>query len=75
LVLVPILSKNDTRQEDLSNADLGYVALHLYEVPRMYKFIQAAITDAQLGLAESGIPIGSVLVHKGVIIGRGHCLR
>jgi creatinine deaminase len=41
----------------------------------MYKFIQAAITDAQLGLAESGIPIGSVLVHKGVIIGRGHCLR
>ena len=41
----------------------------------MTSYIQAAITEAQLGLAEGGIPIGSVLVHKGVIIGRGHNRR
>ena len=38
-------------------------------------FMQAAIDEAQKGLAEGGIPIGSVLVHKGVIIGRGHNRR
>ena len=38
-------------------------------------FLQAAIDEAQQGLAEGGIPIGSVLVHKGQIIGRGHNRR
>jgi len=38
-------------------------------------FLQAAIEEAQQGLAEGGIPIGSVLVHRGVIIGRGHNRR
>lgn len=38
-------------------------------------FMQAAIAEAQLGLAEGGIPIGSVLVHQGQIIGRGHNQR
>lgn len=38
-------------------------------------FMQAAIAQAQLGLAEGGIPIGSVLVHQGQIIGRGHNQR
>jgi cytosine deaminase len=37
--------------------------------------MQAAINEAQLGLEEGGIPIGSVLVHRGVIIGRGHNRR
>ncbi|QBG37285.1 nucleoside deaminase [Litorilituus sediminis] len=41
----------------------------------MDKFMQAAIEEAKLGLAEGGIPIGSVLVHKGKIIGRGHNKR
>lgn len=41
----------------------------------MDKFMQAAIEEAQLGLAEGGIPIGSVIVHKGKIIGRGHNRR
>lgn len=41
----------------------------------MDKFMQAAIEEAKLGLAEGGIPIGSVLVHKGQIIGRGHNKR
>ena len=35
----------------------------------------AAIAEAEAGLAEGGIPIGSVLVHDGRIIGRGHNRR
>ncbi|MBP8240333.1 MAG: nucleoside deaminase, partial [Saprospiraceae bacterium] len=38
-------------------------------------FMEAAIEEAQKGLAEGGIPIGSVLVHQGRIIGRGHNRR
>jgi len=38
-------------------------------------FLQAAIDEAERGLAEGGIPIGSVLVHEGEIIGRGHNRR
>jgi len=38
-------------------------------------FMQAAIDEARLGLEEGGIPIGSVLVYKGEIIGRGHNRR
>jgi len=38
-------------------------------------FMQAAIAEARVGLAEGGIPIGSVIVHEGVIIGRGHNRR
>ena len=38
-------------------------------------FMQAAIAEAQAGLDEGGIPIGSVLVHQGKIIGRGHNRR
>ena len=38
-------------------------------------FMQAALDEAQQGLAEGGIPIGSVLVHAGKIIGRGHNRR
>ena len=38
-------------------------------------FMQAAIDEARLGLSEGGIPIGSVIVHRGEIIGRGHNRR
>lgn len=38
-------------------------------------FMAAAIEEAKLGLAEGGIPIGSVLVLDGEIIGRGHNRR
>jgi len=38
-------------------------------------FLAAAIEEARLGLAEGGIPIGSVLVHGGRILGRGHNRR
>jgi cytosine deaminase len=38
-------------------------------------FLAAAIAEAQAGLREGGIPIGSVLVHGGRILGRGHNRR
>jgi cytosine/creatinine deaminase len=38
-------------------------------------FMRAAIEEARRGAAESGIPIGSVLVYQGRIIGRGHNQR
>ena len=38
-------------------------------------FMDAAIAEAEAGFGEGGIPIGSVLVHKGKIIGRGHNRR
>jgi cytosine deaminase len=41
----------------------------------MDPFLDAAIAEAEAGLAEGGIPIGSVIVHKGKIIGRGHNRR
>ena len=41
----------------------------------MDEFMRAAIDEAERGLAEGGIPIGSVLVHEGRILGRGHNRR
>lgn len=38
-------------------------------------FLQAAIEEARQGMGEGGIPIGSVLVYGGKIIGRGHNRR
>jgi cytosine deaminase len=41
----------------------------------MKAFLDAALEEAEHGLAEGGIPIGAVLVHRGVVIGRGHNRR
>lgn len=41
----------------------------------MDPFLAAAVAEAEAGLAEGGIPIGSVLVHNGKIIGHGHNRR
>ena len=41
----------------------------------MNALLDAAIAEAGQGLAEGGIPIGAVLVHRGVVIGRGHNRR
>jgi cytosine deaminase len=41
----------------------------------MDEFLEAAVAEAEAGLAEGGIPIGSVLVHEGRVIGRGHNRR
>jgi len=41
----------------------------------MDRFLEAAVEEAEAGLREGGIPIGSVLVHEGRILGRGHNRR
>jgi creatinine deaminase len=41
----------------------------------MPDFLDAAIDEAERGAAEGGIPIGSVLVHDGKILGQGHNRR
>ena len=41
----------------------------------MDPFLDAALAEAAAGMAEGGIPIGSVLVHGGRIVGRGHNRR
>lgn len=41
----------------------------------MDPFLKSALEEAKQGLREGGIPIGSVLVHAGKIIGRGHNQR
>jgi len=46
-----------------------------FQLTRMDEFMQAAIDEARKGLAEGGIPIGSVLVIDGKIVGRGHNRR
>lgn len=44
-------------------------------MPTSDPFMQAAIEEAQLGLSEGGIPIGSVLIRDGKILARGHNKR
>lgn len=39
------------------------------------RFLEAAVREARQGLAEGGVPIGSVLVHGGRVIGRGYNRR
>ena len=39
------------------------------------EFLRVAVEEAERGLAEGGIPIGAVLVHRGRILGRGHNRR
>jgi cytosine deaminase len=41
----------------------------------MDEFMRAACEEARQGLAEGGIPIGSLLVHRGTVLGRGHNRR
>jgi len=39
------------------------------------RFLAAALAEARQGLTEGGIPIGSVLVHDGRVLGQGHNRR
>lgn len=41
----------------------------------MDEFLKAALDEARQGFEEGGVPIGSVIVHNGAIIGRGHNQR
>ena len=58
---------------------LGFVAVWICGVVAgsapVDEFMQAAIDEAKKGMASGGIPIGSVLVYDGKIIGRGHNQR
>ena len=45
------------------------------EVARTDRYLEAAVAEARKGLAAGGIPIGSVLVLDGEIVGRGHNQR
>ncbi len=59
-----------------SERDVGRATAHTETpVPADADFLRAAIEEAHAGLAEGGVPIGSVLVHGGRIIGRGHNRR
>ena len=44
-------------------------------MPATDPFLQAAIQEARQGVAEGGIPIGSVIAHRDTILGRGHNRR
>ena len=46
-----------------------------YQNDAMDLYLQEAITEAKKGLGEGGIPIGSVIIHDGKILGRGHNRR
>ena len=41
----------------------------------MDPYLQLAIEEAKKGLEEGGIPIGSVIVHRGKVLGKGHNRR
>ena len=45
------------------------------QIPLTDPYLRAALEQAKKSLAEGGIPIGSVLVYEGKIIGRGHNCR
>lgn len=47
----------------------------MFSANTMDPFLQAAIEEALKGFKEGGIPIGSVLVHQGRILGAGHNRR
>lgn len=54
---------------------MGAAAPQPLSFTAMDAFMAAAIEEAEQGLAEGGIPIGSVVVHDGRIVGRGHNRR
>jgi creatinine deaminase len=76
----PVQGKNPLRAEVLMNFLRWPCAAARLRTCRQHKtfmdpFLQAAIEEAKKGLAAGGIPIGSVLVLDGKIIGRGHNQR
>src|SRR5262249_51788075 len=70
-----MFSANDTFRSNLqSRSKVVIRTLNCLNRP-MDMFLEAAIEEARKGLASGGIPIGSVLVCDGKIIGRGHNQR
>ena len=66
----PPLPERKTRLSDTFRTIVRFVIDLVEPAPD-----QAAIDEAKLGLQEGGIPIGSVIVHAGRVIGRGHNRR
>ena len=64
-------------QQGVSNHEGALTAVFRLDLREktMDEFMQAAIDEAKMSLAEGGIPIGSVIVHNGQIIGREHNRR
>jgi cytosine deaminase len=74
------IKKENARAATITPADVSNVvgAAQVSEAQKEAKvdsFLQAAIEQARIGLSEGGLPIGSVLVRAGQIIGRGHNRR
>ena len=74
----PVIAYAEVAPEDFREFDepgWGKIAARPRTGTPMDEFMQAAIAEAEQGRAEGGIPIGSVLVHRGRILGRGHNRR
>ena len=63
------------QSKQLDDHDGGARRVTPEETQLMDQFLRAAIDEAKKGLSEGGLPIGSVLVRNGQIIGRGHNRR
>ena len=61
--------------QELKDPHLMRIHLIIVRRVKMDKFLEAALEEAKKGLAEGGIPIGSVLVIDDQIVGRGHNQR
>ena len=68
-------SKERNHDSDGDDEHAGARRVTPEERQLMDPFLRAAIDEAKKGLAEGGLPIGSVLVRNGQIIGRGHNRR
>ena len=65
----------EQKQAKLTAASPGVTPVTPQERQAMDPFLRAAVDEAKQGLAEGGLPIGSVLVRGGQIVGRGHNRR
>ena len=69
------VDRKEVFEQKLANASNHSPAITPQEKQHMDQFLRAAIDEAKQGLAEGGLPIGSVLVRDNEIIGRGHNQR
>jgi cytosine deaminase len=69
------VDRKEIFQEKEARESVAPRAITPQERSAMDPFLRAAIDEARQGLKEGGLPIGSVLVRNGQIIGRGHNRR
>jgi cytosine/creatinine deaminase len=70
-----IFEEKEAREASRESHEITPRAVTPQERSAMDPFLRAAIDEAKQGLKEGGLPIGSVLVRNGQIIGRGHNRR